>query len=68
VHLVRWQAEHLGDPVARKMRLLRAGPQGGATGPRINDCAGRTLLACDWKGHRCSEVESGRFARIPFIN
>jgi hypothetical protein len=34
VHLVRRQSQRAGDPVAREMRLLRAGPQGGAVGPR----------------------------------
>jgi hypothetical protein len=42
VHLVLRQAEHTGDAVAREMRLLRAGPQGGAVGPRIDDGASRT--------------------------
>jgi hypothetical protein len=34
--------ECAGDPVAREMRLLRAGPQDRAVGPRIDDGAGRT--------------------------
>src|SRR5439155_24629655 len=41
VHLVLRQAERAGDPVARKMRLLRAGPQGGAVLPRVDDRTGR---------------------------
>src|SRR5207253_6877765 len=35
VHLVLRQAERPGDPVTREMRLLRAGPQGGAVLPRV---------------------------------
>src|ERR1700730_15334964 len=35
VHLVLRQAERAGDPVAREMRLLRAGPQGRPVGLRI---------------------------------
>jgi hypothetical protein len=42
VHFVPRQAECAGDLVAREMRLLRAGPQGRAVGPRIDDGAGRT--------------------------
>jgi hypothetical protein len=42
VHLVGRQAQHPGDPVARKMRLLRAGPRGGTVGARFDDGAGRT--------------------------
>src|SRR6516162_8393268 len=42
VHLVLRQPKRAGDPVAREMRLLRAGPQGGAVGPRVDDGAGRT--------------------------
>ena len=41
VHLVLRQAQRAGDPVAREMRLLRAGPQGRPVGPRIDDGAGR---------------------------
>ena len=41
VHLVLRQPERAGDPVAREMRLLRAGPQGGAVGARVDHGASR---------------------------
>src|SRR5271166_4278604 len=41
VHLVLRQTERAGDPVAREMRLLRAGPQSGAVDLRVDDGAGR---------------------------
>ncbi len=41
VHLVLRQPERAGDPIAREMRLLRAGPQGRPVLPRVDDGAGR---------------------------
>src|SRR6516164_4206832 len=35
------QAQRAGDPVAREMRLLRAGPQRRPVGPRVDDGTGR---------------------------
>ena len=40
LHLVLRQAQYAADPVAREMRLLRPGPQGGSVGPRVDDGAG----------------------------
>jgi hypothetical protein len=42
VHLGLRQPEQAGDPVAREMRLQRAGRQRRTVGPRVDDGTGRT--------------------------
>src|SRR5271166_4036483 len=61
VHLVLRQTERAGDPVAREMRLLRAGPQSGAVDPRADERApmsGRSRFAAIGRqpGRRTAQI------------
>jgi hypothetical protein len=67
VHFVPRQAECAGDPVAREMRFCEPAHKVAPSARASTTAQAGPMPASDWNGHRLSEVESRRLARIPFM-